>query len=246
MNAPARSSGRVFSPLGSFQQVPSQETQGFLREQFILWGRPTLLRVDNGTPWGASGGMPTALQLWAAGMAVSTHHNDPCRPQQNGVVEKSQGTNKRWAEPNTCDSAEQLQQRSDEAARRQRERYPYRKGESRLAVFPQLQHSGRRYSRGWEEENWSLELAEAVLAEVVEYRRVDRSGCVSLYSRNVYVGKSWAQSTVWVRYDPQGHRWMFSDKDGRLLNHQTAPEICRDRIIDLTASDGRTKRGSLS
>jgi hypothetical protein len=222
--------------------VPSQQTQHFLREQFSLWGRPALLRVDNGTPWGASGGLPTALELWAAGLGVGTHHNDACCPQQNGVVEKSQGTNKRWAEPEQCDSAEQLQQGSDVAARRQRERYPYRQGKSRMEVFPQLQHSGREYSLRWEEENWSLELAEAVLADVVEPRRVDRSGCVSLYSRNVYVGKSWAQNTVWVRYDPQKHQWMFSDPENRLLNHQDAPEICRDRIIDLTASDGRTKR----
>ena len=192
---------------------------------------------------GASGGLPTALVMWAAGVAVGTHHNDPRCPQQNGVIEKSQGTNKRWAEPWKCDSPAQLQERTDQAARRQRASYPYRGGKSRLEVFPQLRHSTREYSAAWEEANWSMELAEAVLAEVVEARRVDRCGCVSLYSRNVYVGKSWRESTVWVRYDPQGHRWMFSDKEGRLLNHQLAPEICRDRILDLTASDGRTKRG---
>jgi hypothetical protein len=246
MSAAARSWGRAFSPLGSFQQVPSQQTQDFLREQFAIWGRPGLMRVDNGTPWGASGGLPTALVLWLAGLGVDTHHNDACRPQQNGVIEKSQGTNKRWAEPWHCDSAAQLQERSEQAARRQRESYPYRRGQSRLEIFPQLRHSRREYSAAWEEANWRLDLAEAVLAEVLEARRVDRCGCVSLYSRNVYVGKSWAQSTVWVRYDPQGHRWMFSDTEGRLLNHQTAPEICRDRIVDLTASDGRTKRGCLT
>jgi transposase InsO family protein len=198
MSTPARSSGRAFSPLGSFQQVSAQETQRFLREQFTLWGRPALLRVDNGTPWGASGGLPTALVMWAAGADVDTHHNDPRRPQQNGVIERSHGTNKRWAEPWLCDSAKQLQQRTDEAAVRQRERYPYGKGKSRLEVFPALRHSGRPYKAGWEKSNWSLELALAALAEIVEVRQVDQSGHVSLYSRNVYVGRSWAGSAVYA------------------------------------------------
>jgi hypothetical protein len=243
MSIPARSWRRAFSPQGSWQQVPAGETQLFLRDTFTEFGRPALLRVDNGTPWGASGGLPTAMEMWLAGGGVPTHHNDPRCPQQNGVIERSHGSNKRWCEPWLCDSVEQLQESSEVAARRQRESYPYQAGKSRWEVFPELQHSGRPYSMDWEENNWKLDLAEAVLAEALEVRQVDRTGCVSLYSRNVYVGRSWSGSAVWVRYDPQGRRWMFSDKEGRLLNHQNAPEITRERILYLTASDGRSKRG---
>jgi hypothetical protein len=180
---------RVF-PLGSFQQVPAQQTQRFLREQFTLWGRPALLRVDNGTPWGASGGLPTALQMWAAGAGVDMHHNDACCPQQNGGIERSHGTNKRWAEPWLCDSDEQLQRRSDEAAVRQRERYPYRGGKSRLEVFPGLRHSGRPYDADWEGSNWSLELATVALAEAVEVRKVDQSGHVAFRLPERHGGRS--------------------------------------------------------
>jgi hypothetical protein len=146
-----------------------------LRDAFARWGLPAQLRVDNGTPWGATGGLPPALVLW-------------------------------------------------------------------LETFPQLLHSGRPYQHDGEEESWDLQRALDRLAEVVEARRVDKVGYVSLYSRNVYVGRSWANQTVFVRYDPQGQRWMFSDERGQLVNHHSAPEISRERIRDLTASDGRTKR----
>ncbi len=117
--------------------------QAVLRDLFERWGRPQRLRVDNGTPWGATDGLPTGLVLWLAGLGVAVDHNPACRPQDNGVVERSQGTGKNWAEPGQCDSAAQLQRGLDEADARQRERYPYEGGSSRSVVFPGLAHSGR-------------------------------------------------------------------------------------------------------
>jgi hypothetical protein len=222
--------------------VPPAQAQRFLRRAFARWGRPGAVRVDNGTPWGAPGGLPTGLALWLAGVGVRVAHIPPRRPQDNGVVERSQGTGKRWAEPSRCGSAAELQRRCDEADERQRERYPYRDGRSRAEVFPGLRHSGRAYSAAWEQGHWSLAMAEALLSEALVERQVDSVGCISLYSRNVYVGRSWAGAEVWVRYDPQGHRWMVSDSEGRLLQHQAAPEICRERIRGLTATDSRSKR----
>jgi hypothetical protein len=223
--------------------VEPRETQAFLRDTFALWGMPEWLRVDNGTPWGASGGFPTALVLWLAGLPMRVWHNRPCTPEDNGVIEKSQGTNKRWAEPGRCDSAAMLEERTQEADRRQRERYPYQRSKkSRLETFPELRHSGRVYTREWEEANWSLEAAQERLAETVQRRQVDKVGYVSIYSRNLYVGRRYANQTVIAQYDPQGRRWMFSDEKGLLLNHQDAPEITREQICNLTASDGRSKR----
>jgi hypothetical protein len=135
-----------------------------------------------------------------------------------------------------------LQRRFDEADERQRERYPHQRGQSRSQLYPGLRHSGRAYGRGWEARHWSLELAEELLAGLVVARQVDANGRVSLYSRNVYVGRSWAGTVVHVRYDPQGHLWMFSDADGRLLQRREAPEMSRARIIGLTATDARSKR----
>jgi hypothetical protein len=213
-----------------------------LRDAFARWGRPEELRVDNGTPWGSSDDLPPGLVLWLAGLEVGTVPNPPRRPQDNGVIERSQRTAKNWGEPWQCDSVADLQQRLDEADERQRERYPYYRGQSRSQCYPGLQHSGRAYSREWEEGHWRLERAEALLAELVLPRRVDATGCVSLYSRNVYVGRSWSGTTVYVRYDPQAHQWMFSDANNHLLQHRDAPELSRERIVSLTATDARSKR----
>jgi hypothetical protein len=242
MSTAVPSCRRPFSPLASWQQVQPRESQTFLRQAFARWGRPERLRVDNGTPWGASDGLPTGLVLWLAGLAVPVDHNPACRPQDNGVVERSQGTGKKWAEPSQCNNVAQLQRGLDEADRRQREQYPYRQGQSRLAILPSLKHSGRRYSLAWEQRHWCWDLVGELLAGVVVSRRVDKAGCVSLYSRNCYVGKTWAGQQVWVRYDPQGQRWTMSDEQNRLLAYREAPELSHERIVNLTATDGRSKR----
>ena len=158
------------------------------------------------------------------------------------MVERSQGTGKNWAEPGQCDSVAQLQQGLDEADARQRERYPYEGQASRALVFPGLAYSGRSYSVAWERRHWQWALAEQLLAGVVVARQVDKAGCVSLYSRNRYVGKTWTGQRVWVRYDPERHRWMFSDAENRVLAYQEAPELSRERIVNMTATDGRSKR----
>lgn len=210
---------------------------------FADWGRPEEAQLDNGFPWATRGDLPSGLVLWLVGLGVEVRHIPPRRPQANGVVERGHGTEKRWAEPGRCDSPHQLQARFDQAEVRQRERYPYRGGCSRLEVYPELAHSGRPYSPQWEEDNFRPEAAEELLAGCVVARQVDKSGRVSLYSRDYYVGRSWSGQTVYVRYDPQGRRWMFSDAQGRLLQHHPAPEICEERIRDLTATNGRASRG---
>jgi len=87
------------------------KVQAVLRHAFQRWGRPQQFRVDNGTPWGSTGDLPTDLALWLLGLEVDIHANPPRRPQDNGVVERSQGTGKRWAEPHACADAKELHQR---------------------------------------------------------------------------------------------------------------------------------------
>ena len=77
-----------------------------------------------------------------AGLGVEVKANPPRRPQDNGVVERSQGTGKRWAEPHRAASAGELQANIDAMDRRQRESYPYGTFRSRLEAYPSLRHSG--------------------------------------------------------------------------------------------------------
>ena len=76
------------------------------------------MRTDNGAPWGTPGGLPSGLSLWAAGLGVPLRRNDPYSPQQNAVVERSQGTSKRWVRPQDCGDVEELRSRLEDVAGR--------------------------------------------------------------------------------------------------------------------------------
>jgi hypothetical protein len=210
-----------------------------LRRAFGRWGRPERFRVDNGTPWGSSGDLPPELALWLIGLGVGVTWNPPRRPQDNGVVERSQGTAKRWAEPGTCAGAAELQRRLEEMDGIQRQEYPSLRGRSRLEAFPQLSHSGRAYSPAWERAHWSLEAAAAHLAGYAVPRRVDKSGMVSLYNRNHYVGVLHRGGTVYAMFDPESKEWVFADERGQQLRCRPAVEINREAIIGLTVTHRR-------
>jgi hypothetical protein len=199
--------------------------------------------VDNGTPWGSRGDLPTDLVLWLAGLGVEVRANPPRRPQDNGVVERAQGTGKRWAEPHRAASVAELQAAIDAMDRRQREQYPYQGSESRLAAQPGLAHSGRPYEEAQEPALWSLERVHDLLIRFAVPRQVDRCGMVSVYNRNYYIGRSYAEKIVFVRFDPQQRRWLFHDASNHLLNHHDAAEIDAARIQSLTVTHRRDRSG---
>jgi hypothetical protein len=213
-----------------------------LRLAFGRWGRPERLRVDNGSPWGTRGDLPTDLELWLLGLEAGVAANPPRRPQDNGVVERSQGTAKRWGEPWSCDSPGELQRRLGEMDEIQRQDYPSIGGRSRGEAFPQLVHSGRAYTPEWEEAHWSLERVAAELAGYAARRRVDASGTVSLYNRRHYIGSIHKKKDVFVMFDPEAYEWVVADDEGRQLGRQPAKHINREAIRDLAVSlrDQRT------
>jgi hypothetical protein len=207
--------------------------QQALRAAFTRWGLPRAMRVDNGKPWGSWNDLPPALALWLIGLGIDMAWNDPCCPQQNGVVERSQGTGKRWAEPDKCHSAAELQGRLDEDDRLQRERYPLSQGRSRLALFPELAHSGCCYSAAGEADMWDLQRVREHLAGYAVPRQVDNQGKVSVYNRNLYVGTAHAGKRVYVQYDPEQQAWVISDIAGPELRTKPAPEISAESIRNL-------------
>jgi len=233
MNAAARSCRRAFFPLAHFNQVDPRLVQAELRHMFSRWGQPGAVRVDNGSPWGSSGDWPTALALWLIGLGLDMIWNDACRPQQNGVVERSQGTGKRWAEPGQCDTPAALQNGLDDTDRLQREHYPYRGTASRLTVYPQLVHSGRVYQAAHETQTWQWQRALDHLADYLQPRQVDRSGTISVLNRTQYVGKTYAGQTVWVRFDPVAHHWILADGRGTQIRVKEAPELSAANICQL-------------
>jgi len=199
-----------------------------LRACFARWGLPAALQFDNGNPWGSCGDLPTPLAAWLLGLGLRVIWIPPRTPQDNGVVERGQGVAKAWAEPERCRSVDELQRRLDEEDRVQREAYPHAGYGSRLAAYPGLAHSGRRYSRAWERSHWSWEAVLAHLAEESVVRRVDRSGKIGLYHGKVYVGTVNRGKEVVVQFDAERTEWAVSDRDG--------VELCRRPLTQFDAA----------
>jgi hypothetical protein len=239
MSAAAPFYTRPFSPQGYWNQVEPKAVQQALRHQFTRWGRPERFRVDNGTPWGSAGDWPTDLALWLIGLGVEMIWNPPRRPQENGVIERSQGTGKRWGEPHTCPNADALQRRLDKMDCIQREVYPHRQGRSRWEVFPDLNHSGRSYSKAWEKRQWNIDFVLAHLADYSAVRHVDRQGQVSVYNRNHYLGKRYSGRDVYVTLDPLDRQWVFSTQEGVQLRRKEAEEITHKRVLNLQVTHRR-------
>jgi hypothetical protein len=232
---------RVFDH-SSFASVGTWAVQAHLRRVFSRWGRPERFRVDNGTPWGSCGDLPTDLALWLIGLETTLIWNPPRQPQKNGKVERSQGVGQAWAEPWTCGSAQELQRRLREMDHIQREEYPHRDGRSRWSLFPELKHSGRRYDHMWERHHWMLALVLEHLAQYLVSRQVDHAGHVSIYNQNYYVGKQHYGEIVSIMLDPQARAWVILDAEGRELRTHPAEQLARQRIVSLHVTHRRAKR----
>ena len=212
-----------------------------LREAFSRWGRPQTLRLDNGYPWGIWSELPTALALWLVGLDVGLKFNPPRRPQDNGVVERSHGVSKNWAEVPTCGDWRQLQERLTDLDKIQREEYLLRSGRTRWELFPGLRSKQQDYSRQWEQAHWQEKLAREYLGEQVARRRVDKQGRVMIYARSYYVGIVHQHSPALVQYDPEAGEWIFSAEDGVQWCRHKAEQITAARInaLDISAKPSR-------
>lgn len=213
--------------------MPVATVQQTLRRHFGRWGCPRRLRVDNGIPWGNSSGLPSELSLWLAGLGVVMIWNDPYRPQQNGVVERSQGTTQRWVEAARCRDLEELRCRVEREDVIQRERYPAIDGKSRREAYPGLIHTGRGYSESWERVIWDRDEALRFLARYRVRRKVSQRGQVSAYHRLIQVGQQHGGQWIYLGLDADTVEWVISDVAGQEIRRRPAPELTAEAIINM-------------
>ena len=62
---------------------------------------------------------------------------------------------------------------------------------------------------------------------------MDRTGNVSLYDRNCYVGVLHRGRTVWVMFDPNTAEWVFADEHGQQLRSPPAQLIRAETMRQL-------------
>ena len=234
MSSRERSYGPRFSPRRRWSQVGGAAVQADLRHAFALWGLPAHIRVDNGMPWGSDDGLPPELACWLIGLGVDVLWNPPYRPQANGVVERSQGVAKQWAEPQTAPDAVELQRRLDRFDRLQRERYPHDKASrSRAELYPSLTQAGRPYDPAREAEAWQLTRVVDHLTGYVVQRKVDPQGKIRLYNNQRHVGHDHVGQLVWVSLDPLERRWVVTDEAGHEFRRVEATELTAEAVHEL-------------
>jgi hypothetical protein len=214
--------------------VPVALVQQAQRRCFERWGCPQVVRVDNGIPWGASSGLPTVYGLWLAGLGVEMRWNEPYRPEQNGVVENSQGVTQRWVEASKCANLEELRRLVEHEDYMQRERYPAINGLSRQEAYPFLRHSGRGYCLSWEKVVWDLGEALRFLGRYQVRRKVSKRGQVSAYHRLIQVGQEYGEQWVYLRMDAETAEWVISDVQGKEIRRRPAPQFTAEAIVGLS------------
>lgn len=164
------------------------------------------------------------------GLGIEVHWNTPCRPQENGVIERSQSLAQRWGEPQRCASAREFQRRINREDAVQRARYPIAGGHSRMRTYPALRHSGRPYTLEWEVECWNWPHVRECLSHYVVARQVDCSGKIGHWGGKLHVGCQHRGQTVHVQLDPDRLEWIVSDARGQQLraipSNLTAEDVC--------------------
>jgi hypothetical protein len=220
-------------------EVTPRQVQAQLRAAFARWGMPGHLQVDNGAPWGATGGLLTALTLWVLGLRVQVDFIDPGCPQQNGCVERTNGVSQAWYDTGRCAdfaAARATAARMDEV---QRAVYPAVGGLTRVQAYPGLLTPGRVYDPSAEGQTWDLMAALEALAERVAERAVSADGRVSLYDWGRYVGRRHRGKVAYVHLQVDTKEWAARDADGNLLGRFPADELTADAICRLEVSRPR-------
>ncbi|MEO1401596.1 MAG: hypothetical protein AAFV72_10170 [Cyanobacteria bacterium J06635_1] len=206
--------------------MPASIVQQVMQRWFEQWGRPAQMQLDHGQPWQSGrSDLPSLFELWLIGLGIEVVWSRPCRPQDNGIVERSHRTTQAWSAPAYCRDLEHLQYSLDEAARVQRQLYPTETGTTRLQRYPQLLACPRPYQINKEPQLWSLQRVYSFLAQGCWQRKVDASGRISLYNHNYTVGRALGGQMLWVRFEPTTGEWLYCNEKGVIVGRSQSLEI---------------------
>ncbi len=219
MSIPGRLSVLRFSPTKRISKVPLLQVQRSLIAIFKQWGVPQWIKVDNGRPFGDPLlKTPPPLALWLIGMGIAVSWNRPATPQDNAVVERSQGVMARWTEYQKSTTADELKARLHKEAHFHNYHFPIRRqgGRKRCDIYPSLSTTGKE----WNEADFDLNRVLEFLAEGYWERKVSVNGQVSIYGHIFSIGRCFKHQKVSIKLDAQQNAWQIFDAKGSLIKTQ--------------------------
>lgn len=202
---------------------------------FTRWGIPGAIKVDNGEPFGdpMRKSIPT-LALWLICLDIVVIWNRPNQPTDNAIVERMQGTSRRWAEVDRCTDYRELMHRLDDVALVQREQYNVsRLGyKTRLQSYPELEEVIPVNSY----EQFNAQRAYKFLSKTRLVRRVGKNGRLSLNGYKYYVGREYYREEIGVGFDPGKCTWLFYDQLDQLIAQAAADTLTPAHIWSIAVT----------
>jgi len=170
-----------------------------------LGWQPNVIQTDRGpcfvgTDGGASRAVPGRVTLWLWGLGIEHRLIPVGKPQRNGVVERFHGAMERsWA-----DEVDGLSALTDV--------WNHLRPEIRATLIAYRGHTDFRMERVW-----------GHLERVQVERCVSRQGKLSLWDRDIHVGRVLADRQVVVTFDAARHHLVVRDKRLVLLAEVALP-----------------------
>ena len=230
---------RRFSPVKRWNSVEPLAVKAALQDALECWGRPTSIRVDNGTPWGSNGGVPSALALWLAGLGVDVIYGRPAQSTDNAVIERCNGVMAQWVEPESQPNFATCQERLEWAGWTHRERYRSRHHYTRAEAYPDLYTNPRTYCRQHDAQRWQVEGAACFLSHYRFQRKVEKNGRITLMANTYSVGRAFARQMVTIQLDWQTQEWVLCDTYGNEIRRHQSKELDYDLISNFQLAKRR-------
>jgi len=212
----------LFFPCKKICEVPLLEIQQTLITVFKNRGIPSWIKVDNGRPFGDPQlELIPPLALWLIGLGIKVIWNRPATPQDNAIVERSQGVMGNWTEYAKSKNIFDFQLRLWKEADFHNLSFPIRRkaNKTRIELFPSLSHTGVN----WNPQNFKLNRVLLFLAKGYWERKVSSNGQISFYGQRFSVGIQYKHQKVSIKLNPRKNQWNVFISKGNLIKTYPSP-----------------------
>jgi transposase InsO family protein len=204
-----------------WRRLSLAEYQQMLRVALQTWGLPLEIQTDHDGIFivPEDPHFPSLFTLWLVGLGVTHVTSRPYRPTDQGSIERNHRTLGDFAwKDRTFEQVTDLQKALDEHRQRYNEEFPshtaHCDGRPPLVAFPHAHSTCRPYHPACEWQAFSLERADAYLAQFVWSRPVMSNGVVNLGKQRYYVGRRFHGQRVSIQFLPTTRSFRFQSADG--------------------------------